>query len=305
MTLARKIRRAWKIGLASMAGLIGAAIAAPLAILAFAPGSGAAPAASGVPVPDLVELGPTAFQYRASGDFLRDGKPAAAPLVTTRISRLALMKHQVTAGDYRRCVEAGACPMVDRYWVADDRPMVKVSWRDAQAYASWLSRATGASFRLPTDEEWAYAAAGRFKDDALPEGAGDDPGRRALALYERNAAREEVDSAPRPIGSFGINENGLVDVAGNVWEWTDSCFVRSVLDPRGKATATTVNCGVRVVEGRHRAYVTDFVRDARGGGCAVGTPPSNLGFRLVRDDDRWQALRLFLTRAQRLVGRGA
>jgi hypothetical protein len=37
-----------------------------------------------------------------------------------------------------------------------------------------------------------------------------------------------------------------------------------------------------VVEGRHRAYVTNFVRDARAGGCAVGVPPANLGFRLVR-----------------------
>jgi hypothetical protein len=41
---------------------------------------------------------------------------------------------------------------------------------------------------------------------------------------------------------------------------------------------------VRVVEGQHRAYVTDFVRDARAGGCSVGAPPTNLGFRLVRDD---------------------
>jgi hypothetical protein len=39
---------------------------------------------------------------------------------------------------------------------------------------------------------------------------------------------------------------------------------------------------MRVVEGRHRTYVPDFIRDARAGGCAVGTPPSNLGFRLVR-----------------------
>jgi hypothetical protein len=45
----------------------------------------------------------------------------------------------------------------------------------------------------------------------------------------------------------------------------------------------TLNCGVRVVEGRHRTYVSDFIRDARAGGCAVGVPPSNLGFRLVRD----------------------
>jgi hypothetical protein len=42
------------------------------------------------------------------------------------------------------------------------------------------------------------------------------------------------------------------------------------------------------VEGQHRTYVTDFIRDARAGGCAVGTPPSNLGFRLVRQNDTWR-----------------
>jgi hypothetical protein len=50
---------------------------------------------------------------------------------------------------------------------------------------------------------------------------------------------------------------------------------------------------VRVVQGQHRAYVTDFIRDARAGGCAAGIPPSNLGFRLVREPKlfmRWFGL---------------
>ena len=61
----------------------------------------------------------------------------------------------------------------------------------------------------------------------------------------------------------------------------------------GAAAAVTVNCGVRVVEGQHRSYVTDFIRDARAGGCAAGIPPSNLGFRLVREPKlfmRWFGL---------------
>jgi hypothetical protein len=44
---------------------------------------------------------------------------------------------------------------------------------------------------------------------------------------------------------------------------------------------TNTNCGVRVVEGAHRSYMTDFIRDPRSGGCAAGVPPANLGFRLV------------------------
>ena len=173
--------------------------------LDFASGHGPEPAASRVQIPDLVELRPGAFDYRATGEFSRDGKPVTAPIVTATIKRtLAVMRHQVTAADYRRCVEAQACPMVDRDAVASDRPVVKVSWRDAHAYASWLSRETGAHFRLPTDEEWAYAAAGRFNDDALPESSdGSDPGQRALAIYDRDASREEViDKAPQTDRQF-------------------------------------------------------------------------------------------------------
>ena len=75
-------------------------------------------------------------------------------------------------------------------------------------------------------------------------------------------------------------------MAGNVCEWTATCYARNALD--AGVVAATVNCGIRVVEGRHRTYMSDFIRDARAGGCSVGTPPRNLGFRLVRDDP-WSA----------------
>jgi formylglycine-generating enzyme required for sulfatase activity len=287
--------------------LVAATFIALVAIVALASGHGSEPAASRVLVPDLVELRPGPFDYRAAGEFTRAGKAVTAPVVTAVIKRtLAVTRHQVTAADYQRCVEAEACPVVDRDGAVSDLPMVKVSWRDAHAYASWLTRETGERFRLPTDEEWAYAAAGRFYDDALPETVDvGDPGQRALAKYDRDASRqekqEEIDQIPRPIGSFGANENGLLDVAGNVWEWTDTCYTRSALDLRGEVATTVANCGVRVVEGRHRTYMADFIRDARTGGCSVGTPPSNLGFRLVRDDDSRPAQRLLLAWMRRLL----
>jgi formylglycine-generating enzyme required for sulfatase activity len=94
----------------------------------------------------------------------------------------------------------------------------------------------------------------------------------------------------------------LADLAGNVWEWTESCFERTALDRGGHpAGAAVANCGVRVVEGRHRAYMVDFVRDPRSGGCAVGTPPSNLGFRLVRDGERPPLLASLAARLRRAV----
>ena len=281
-----------------------AAILAAAAISALALEHGAEPEAVRRPIPDLVELQAGHFRHRAAGEFSRDGRPVTAPIVMAEITRkLAVMRHQVTAADYQRCVEAEACPVVDHDGAVPGLPMVKVSWRDAHAYASWLSRETGELYRLPTDEEWAYAAAGRFQDDALPENLDfGDHSQRRLAIYDRDARRQEtLDPAPRPVGSFGANENGLLDMAGSIWEWTDTCYTRTVLDARGEVATKMINCGVRVVEGLHRTYLADFIRDARAGGCSIGTPPSNLGFRLVRDDDPWRGGRLLLAWVQRLV----
>ena len=100
------------------------------------------------------------------------------------------------------------------------------------------------------------------------------PNPPALGRYGAKAAR--------PGGTFGANSNGLGDLAGNVWEWTNSCFVRISLGG-DRERITNTNCGVRVVEGAHRSYMTDFIRDPRSGGCAAGIPPANLGFRLVAE----------------------
>jgi len=263
-----------------------AIVASPIAISVLAdaePGQ----ARSAIETPAMIDLKPGSVRYFAAGEFTRNGKPVDTPVVTIRIGRpLAIMKNQVSAAEYQSCVDEGACASVavDAAGAAD-RPAVMVSWRDAQAYAAWLSRKLRSRFRLPTDEEWTYAAGNRAPDESPSRFDSDDPSAGWLARYEREARQQPVEPTPQPIGTFGANENGLTDLGGNVWEWTDTCFTRTTLDDAGKpAGVVTVNCGVRAVEGRHRTYVSDFIRDARAGGCAVGVPPSNLGFRLVRDN---------------------
>ena len=273
---------AFKLALACAAGLAGPIAMAPLVSDMAVHGTAAEPA--------IVRVAAGSLSYREAGDFTRGGQQAEAPLRAMRVDRpLHIMRNQVSSSDYQLCVQDGACRALDRdVAVAPDRPAVQVSWHDAEAYAGWLSRKTGHHYRLPSDAEWAFAAGSKFRDDGVAVDA-DDPSKRWISRYERESERDLSDTTAYPFGKFGPNEHGVEDLAGNVWEWTSTCFVRSRVDASGNAGRPTVNCGVRVAEGAHRAYVTDFIRDARAGGCAQGVPPANLGFRLVREETSWVA----------------
>jgi formylglycine-generating enzyme required for sulfatase activity len=225
----------------------------------------------------IAEVDAGIFSYRRPGNFTRAGKPIVAPLVQAHLDRpFEIMKYQVAAADYQRCVRDGSCRALDDVVsVSANLPAVGISWRDADDYAGWLTRKTGDTYRLPTDEEWVIAAADRsFYRDPSEQS---DQGVMSPAIR----TNLPVASKPRVLGSFGVNQLGLFDIAGNVWEWTSTCLVHAALDVIGSAISESTDCGIRVVEGRHRAYVTDIVRDARTAGCAE-LPPSNLGFHLVR-----------------------
>ena len=229
-------------------------------------------------------LASAAFSYRAAGDFSRDGRPVEGPLREFRLpGDLHIMKRQVTVAEYARCVEDGACPRLAVGAGSRDVPITGVNWHDASAYAAWMTRKTGVVHRLPTDQEWTFAAAEKASDEALPLIDPSDPAQAWIARYEAESSRERpTATTPQPGGTFGTNSKGLDDFAGNVWEWTDTCFIRTSIDD-GRERVTNTNCGVRVVQGAHRAYMTDFIRDPKAGGCAAGVPPTNLGFRLVID----------------------
>jgi formylglycine-generating enzyme required for sulfatase activity len=237
--------------------------------------------------PETALVAPRPFSYRASGDFVRGTASIDGPLIQIdRPAPLEIMKYQVSAQDYAQCVAAGACEKAEpRRRGTGDIPVTGVSFNDATDYAQWLSNRTGQVWRLLTVEEWTFAAGSKAADHALGvETDATDPAQRWLLAYERESALSIDGSAnPRPLGTFGVNEFGVADLSAVVWEWTATCASRTTLDAAGNALSHIESCGVRYVEGRHRTQVSAFVRDARGGGCSVGAPPDNLGFRLVRD----------------------
>ena len=244
--------------------------------------------------PPAVTIAPRTFSYRAAGEYYRDGYEVDAPMRTVSVTQpLTISKYQVSDAEYSRCVADGACaPAEPEFRVAPgtDIPVTGVSFTDAEAYAAWLSRQTGDTWRLPTDEELAFAAGSRFPDDAL--GSSANPADRWLATYQKDAQRSaNRDGVPKPLGHYGENEFGLADFAGNVWEWSTTCRQRVDLSRGGtERLAPAASCGIYWAAGQHRAAMVFFVRNPKGGGCAVGAPPDNLGFRLVREAKWYEPL---------------
>ena len=226
------------------------------------------------------------FDFRLPGEYLKADWPVDAPKRKVTFKRgFEMMKYQVSFADYGACVADGACEAPDGgHRATGDIPVTGVSYRDATVYAAWLSQKTGENWRLPTDEEWAFAAAERLNDDALGlEQDTVNPAIRWLARYRAESGLGERDAEPKPLGHFGVNSKGVADIAGNVWDWTTTCYLRATVDDDGKIARSTDNCGVRVVGGRHRGYMSNFIRDGKSGGCAAGLAPDNLGIRLVRE----------------------
>jgi formylglycine-generating enzyme required for sulfatase activity len=245
---------------------------------------------------ELVAIAPGEISFYPSGDYLQGGNPVSSRQVVLRFPHtLHIMKRQVSQAEYAECVRAKACKVLDksqRGAVSPDLPVVGISWRDATDYATWLSGRTGRHYRLPTYAEWIYAAGEAYEEDVIADTSDpNDPAQRWLAEYALETKRKATsDETPMPFGRFGTNKSGMQDMGGNVWDWTDTCLTRQHVAPDGVSTTQVgENCGIRVVAGSHRSYISDFIRDPKGGACSVGVPPSNLGLRLVQDAETSKA----------------
>jgi formylglycine-generating enzyme required for sulfatase activity len=105
-----------------------------------------------------------------------------------------------------------------------EHPVVNVSWHDAVAYCRWLSGATGRPYRLPSEAEWEKGARGSA-GSIYPWGDGWDP--------DHCNARQGGGGRPTPVDAYpnGASPYGLLDMAGNVWEWTRSLWGAGWLAP--------------------------------------------------------------------------
>ena len=108
-------------------------------------------------VPEMVVVPAGTFRMGCvTGLQCRSGE---RPVREVRVETFELSKHEVTFKQWDACVQYGGCRWVeDEGWGRNDRPVIHVTWDDAQAYVGWLSRETGEAYRLPSEAEWEYAA---------------------------------------------------------------------------------------------------------------------------------------------------
>ena len=157
----------------------------------------------------------------------------------------------------RRHAWSGPTPPAGRA----DHPVVMVAHADALAYAAWLSEKTGRTWRLPTEAEWEKAARGT-DGRVFPWGGEFDP--------KRLNSHDLGPFDTMPVGAFpaGTSPYGLLDAAGQVYEWTRTAAGRDRYIVKG-GSWDDKGCGTCRPAGRHSR--------------PAGIKHILVGFRLVLD----------------------
>ncbi len=169
--------------------------------------------------PEWIEIPAGAFTMGDNGG-REDAKPAHSP----SLARFLIARVPVTNAQYLLFVkEAGHQPPA--HWEEqlipkgfESHPVVNVTWHDAMAYCAWLSQMTGKNIHLPSEAEWEKAARGNQDARAYPWGNTFD------RLRCNSKALGVGDTTPVGIFPDGASPYGVLDMAGNVWEWTRSLY---------------------------------------------------------------------------------
>jgi len=149
-------------------------------------------------------------------EFQRD-KSEGPQHQVTHARPFAIGRYEVTFDDYDAfCTVSGRTLPLDLRWGRDRRPVIEVSWDDAQAYCLWLSGQTARSYRLPSEAEWEYACRAGTTDRYYT----------GMFIYDkqanvgRNNTKDKTEAwKTKPVGSYQANPWGLFDMHGNASEW--------------------------------------------------------------------------------------
>lgn len=280
--------------------------------------------ASGGRAPELVVIPLGSFQM-GSPEGEADRKSNEGPRFAVQLQKgFAFSRSEVTVGQFGAFVRAtgytpsanqnGSSTIYDERsgsmsaksgvtWESDhagksadpEMPVIHVSWVDAKAYADWLSRETGKTYRLPSEAEFEYVLrAGtqtRFPwGDANPTrlvgnltGDGDRSESRRNWI---NAFPDYSDGywGPAPVRSYEANRFGIHDINGNVSEWVEDCWHDNYQRaPTDGSAWVNPGCNRRVIRGGSWASSPDQARSAFRLTASPTTTNARLGFRVARE----------------------
>ncbi|WP_376696536.1 bifunctional serine/threonine-protein kinase/formylglycine-generating enzyme family protein [Wenzhouxiangella sp. EGI_FJ10305] len=176
--------------------------------------------------PEMVVIPAGSFRMGSpSGEADRQNNEGPQHRVT--VPMFALGKTEVTFAQWDACVRAGGCNHRpgDQGWGRGDRPVINVSWDDAQEYVRWLSGQTGEDYRLPSEAEWEYAArAGTATRFHTGHCITTDQANFHGNYPPQGCGKGRYRGRTVAVGSFPPNDFGLQDMHGNVWEWVQDCW---------------------------------------------------------------------------------
>jgi formylglycine-generating enzyme required for sulfatase activity len=195
----------------------------------------------------------------------------------------AVGRFAVTFEEWDACMADGGCngyKPTDGEWGRGKHPAVYVNWDDAKAYASWLSRKSGKTYRLPSEAEREYVTRA---GTTTPFWWGSPITLKQANYGGSYYGDSQGEQRTVPVDSFEPNPWGLYQVHGNVWEWTEDCFNGSYVGNPGDGRArTTGNCTGRVVRGGSWIEYARHLRSASRKGYYTDARSLDKGFRLAR-----------------------
>lgn len=226
---------------------------------------------------------------------------AEGPVHPVSIAKpFAVGKFAVTWDEWEACIAMRGCdgaPTTDATFGKGRRPVINVTWDQAQTYVAWLRRMTGKDYRLLTEAEWEYAARGVTRKDA-PHPAypwGDDNICKYANLADKSFRKagysgdaadcDDKWSVTAPVGSFPPNAFGLYDMHGNVWQWVqDGWHDNYQGDPPSDGTEWIKDADTsrRVVRGGSWDDQPGFLRSAYRDRNSSVIRFNDLGFRVGR-----------------------
>jgi len=244
--------------------------------------------------PEMVVVPAGSFRM---GDLNGGGDTDEKPVHTVTFAKpFAVGVFEVTFDEWDACVAAGSC---GDYRPADQgvgrgrRPVIYVSWEDAQGYVAWLSRKTGKNYRLLSEAEWEYAARagsatkyhfGNSESTLCRYANGAD-----LSTdydWRNTSCSDGYGKQTAPAGSFQPNAFGLYDVHGNVWEWVGDCWNDSYSGAPANGRAWEGgDCTRRVLRGGSWSGKPRDLRAANRARSSSSHRNGGYGFRLSRTLD--------------------